>query len=103
MSGNKPMTITEFLEARIIEDMEQAMAALVMYDPGSYGPTRVLAECATKQFIVTMHQTYAQAASERKGIAALGAECGRDVTEDVLKALARVYGSHPDYRQEWAL
>jgi hypothetical protein len=64
---------------------------------------RMLAECAAKRFILTMHETYARVASERTGIAAFGAECGRDVTADVLKPLAAVYKDHPDYDEDWAL
>lgn len=63
---------------------------------------RMLAECEAKRFILIMHQTYSHAASERTGIAAFGAECGRDVTADVLKPLARVYADHPDYDPAWA-
>ena len=115
------MTITEFLEARIAED-EAAIDRRGSYPhswhgtdvAGSYNPQcpdcigvagreRVLAECAAKRFILTMHQTYARVAAERTGIQAFGAECGREVTGDVLKPLAAVYASHPDYRQEWAL
>jgi hypothetical protein len=68
-----------------------------------HDPTRVLAECAAKRFILTMHETYARVASERTGIAAFGAECGRDVTADVLKPLVAVYKDHPDYDGGWAL
>jgi hypothetical protein len=98
------MTIVEFLEARITEDEHEARGLQQEMDFGLEGcGDRMLAECAAKRFILAMHKTYSQVASERTGIAAFGAECGRDVTADVLKPLAAVYSSHPDYDEDWAL
>lgn len=100
------MTITEFLEARITEDetrareFEHDLARAMNGDYGNYeavhgataqwsvlqrigySPARVLAECSAKRAIVE-HVGY------------------HDI--HVLGALASVYASHPDYRQEWEL
>lgn len=117
------MNIIEFLEARITEDETEASRAIrerakVTPDEGAdtslqswpdsgvpamlVGPERILAECAAKRALIAMHQTYAQAASDRTGVAAFGAECGRDVTADALRPLAWVYNYHPDYQEQWA-
>jgi hypothetical protein len=76
----------------------EAAARMIVWNT----PRRVLAECAAKLFIITMHETYASVAAQRTGLDAFGAECGREVTGDVLHPLARVYKDHPDYRQDWA-
>jgi len=104
MSENKPMTITEFLEARIGEDEARAKYVSEYGDTGGlFDPARVLAECAAKRAVIEQRQTYAKAVAESEGIAFVGARCGQEVIGDVLKLLAAVYKHHPDYQQEWAL
>jgi hypothetical protein len=96
------MNIIEFLKARIAEDELEASVCLASPEHTTRRWVRVLAECAAKLFIITMHETYAKVAAERTGLDAFGAECGREETADVLRPLARVYADHPDYRQDWA-
>jgi len=91
------MTITEFLEARIDEDEARASSGWVRlgdsrWETDNYGqdfltPSAVLAECATKRAIV---ETLRTSTLSLHG-------------QSVLRALAAIYASHPDYRQEWAL
>jgi hypothetical protein len=85
------MTITEFLEARIAEDEEQAnkhLPALRSHGLGDYG-FRVLAECEAKQAII-------------KAFDPQSPDLDPYVGRDVIAMLAAVYKDHPEYRQEWA-
>jgi hypothetical protein len=119
-------TITEFLEARIAEDEAVAREWDAAYNnpgpvpeyhysimrkhrkewPTLWGaldkmpPARVLAECAAKRAIVEFADQVEtmdyQITNEWGG--------GLEGTgNNILKALAAVYASHPDYLQEWAL
>lgn len=114
------MSITEFLEARIAEDEALAHAVIATVTPDAWEnptkwgnfypediafwdsqtPNRVLAECAAKRTVVAL-------ADEVDAMdAQITAEWGgpnRGTADDILKALAAVYASNPDYRQEWAL
>jgi len=111
------MNITEFLEARIAEDEEQAENVRFLgWFPGKkYGITtvshaRVLAECAAKRAIIAEHgrgdsyvsdwcETCAQwwASEVGEGPPGVAWPCL------TLKALAAVYADHPDYQQGWKL
>ncbi|BCW61910.1 DUF6221 family protein [Arthrobacter sp. StoSoilB22] len=108
------MTITEFLEARIAEDEQQAKSCqyLGWFPAKKYGVTtvshaRVLAECAAKRAIIKQAE---EATGDRGTV--IAEYCGSDAertqswAEDpgklILEALASVYRDHPDYRQEWA-
>jgi len=88
---NRPMTITEFLKARIAEDEERAQRVRrygLDGGGGFFGAGRVLGECAAKRAII-------ETQSVPKIVAV--------PNPFILRALATVYADHPDYRQEWAL
>lgn len=94
-------TITEFLEARIAEDEQQAgicrelgWSPAKKYGVTAVSPARVLAECAAKRAIIAAHKNQEDNDDDSAWIVA---------SEVLLRALAAVYASHPDYRQEWAL
>lgn len=115
-----PMTITEFLEARIAEDEDyvKPMVGLGEYDRRDwavlYGE-RVLAECAAKRRVLDLYEHHRSNRDARRSPLAREAEDDRAaqerrtqeartrVAEDALRTLAAVYSSHPDYQQEWAL
>jgi hypothetical protein len=107
------MTITEFLEARIVEDEARALTANAWASHGgptqwigqpgdglvvrlgdggphiaAWSPTRVLAECAAKRAIIT------QVSDVQWG--------GYAVRDVILGHLAAVYADHPDYDPDWA-
>jgi hypothetical protein len=119
------MTIIEFLEARIAEDeavarevetdfqfdpSQRLLSPLELYAPGydtypviSIDQTRVLAECAAKRAIVTLHRTV-PVAPGRSDTTCSG--CGDAFNErpcPTLAHLATVYADHPDYLPEWAI
>ena len=106
------MTLTEFLLARIAED--EAVAQRWAEDVDGVAPdgrpwrdrrgrfiyaprAHVLAECAAKRAIVTLHS------------AELGQHpdfCGHDLRAlpcPTLRLLARPYAEHPDYDEAWWL
>lgn len=118
--------LVEFLLARIAEDEESAISeqadAMVGFYWKSYpqkayeelqsrvlaSSSRILTECEAKRAIVELHGPV-----EEQGVTVCS-ECGPD--EDVpfrveaygrgwpcptMRALARVYADHPDYREEW--
>jgi len=92
------LTITEFLEARIAEDEQQAESCRYLgWFPGKkYGVTtvshaRVLAECAAKRAIIQWWINGVIGYVEVDG----------ELTNPLLP-LAAVYKDHPDYREEWA-
>lgn len=106
--------IVDFLLSRIAED-ESGVRNGSAYWEGCYGDEchdRMLAECAAKRAIVALHGPV-----EDRNWAAIGGpnnylwcdSCGSidDSPEPypcpTLKALAAVYASHPDYRQEWSV
>jgi len=118
------MNITEFLEARIVEDEAVVAYAEPQEMSGGYsyadvgglsevltvGAARVLAECAAKRAIIAEHgrgdsyvsdwcETCAQwwASEVGEGPPGVAWPCL------TLKVLAAVYSDHPDYQQEWAL
>lgn len=102
--GSRPLTLAEFLLARISEDIalmhnEGLLAAWHTRDCGINGagleevwcscevPARVLAECEAKRRIVEVAERFG---TWEGGMA--------DVT---LRYLALPYADHPDYRDEW--
>lgn len=126
------MTITEFLEARISEDEREARVAKSEFAHGGfgcYGPARVLAECAAKRAIVGelngwIHEYNDEDMWYSCGLAVSlwgdepdepGSGCSDESKQGrctcglerrkmlILKPLAAVYASHPDYEQGWAL
>ena len=115
------MTIAEFLEARIAEDEARASSGWARlgdsrWETTEYGqdfltPSAVLAECAAKRAIIAEHGGSEVASLDRETwgqpftvcrVCAVGV---RQIVSPcpTLKALAAVYASHPDYREEWAL
>lgn len=107
------MTIVEFLTARLDEDEQVAIAALDRQHPheergrqmcGSercthdlrHHPRRVLTEVATKRYLVTNASEWIGNPDDT-----FSGRMAAAVWGNVLKALAWVYGDHPDYRQEW--
>jgi len=121
MSENKPMTIVEFLEARIAAD-ERAIMKLAETDRRPVlsvaitvnHPQRLLAECAAKRAILDLYERHRENRDARRSPRARAAEDERaaqdrrtqeartSVAEDALRALAAVYAAHPDYQQEWS-
>lgn len=85
------MNITEFLEARITEDEQNAGNYVELFPDGDMAPLfrRVLAECAAKRAIIARRED------------ALDTYAGTLVIEDAIRALAAIYKDHPDYREEW--
>lgn len=101
------MTIIEFLEARIAEDMEEAAwYGNTEYFEGGWTKAhtgRVLRECAAKRAIIGSQQSCV-AAEAKEGdlgpkLVARGMHVGLELS---MKFLAAVYSDHPDYQQEWA-
>ena len=115
MSDNEPMTLTEFLEARITEDEEIAAP-----DPDwddykghcdavgvHYTSARVRAECVAKRAIVEQAE---EASSNTEYV--ISQSCINQAEKDearasdpgrrILHALASVYADHPDYDPAWA-
>lgn len=81
------MTIAEFLEARIDEDETTPRTE------------KVSAECAAKRMIIA--QWYA-ATEDGDDDSVNEIASGIIIAlRDVLRALASVYGNHPDYIPEW--
>jgi len=131
MSENKPMTIIEFLEARIAEDEKFARAASHQKVAGPFhgnwrhdslhlsgmeredavhiarnDPARVLAECAAKRAIIADHADMVEAFDSLGQLfpgGLMSAEVDAPWRTKTLYALAAVYADHPDYQQEWAL
>ena len=128
MSKNSPMTITEFLEARIAEDERSARDAspgpwtfsnIASVGGGTiYDPTVAIAnvEWDTERVDSRIRRTrpdwQADATGEhiaRHDPARVLAECAAkrvllgNANYTALNALAAVYADHPDYKQEWAL
>lgn len=99
------MTITEFLEARIVEDAEEAeWYGNTEYFEGGWTKAhtgRVLRECAAKRAII---QEWQPAPVGGWGVHADGVDVGNwEATDNAVRHLAAVYSDHPDYQQEWAL
>ena len=90
------MNITEFLLARIAEDELRARSLLANtqegYDINEYAE-RMIAECAAKRAII------AGIIPERDP------QTGNPDYDPlwVIRELAAVYASHPDYQEAWAL
>ena len=86
------MDLKTFLLARIAEDEHEATIAKAEFAHGgygSYGPTRVLAECAAKRAIVDAFDPEAP-------------DLDPYVGRDVMQMMASVYADHPDYQEGWA-
>ena len=121
------MNIREFLLARIAEDEEQAEVAKAEFAHGgygSYGPARVLAECAAKRAIADVaarwehsymdeDMWYSCPLAVAPGETEVGSgysgddkavcRCGLEARRlKLLSPLASVYSTHPDYQKEWA-
>jgi len=87
-----PLTITEFLDARIAEDEERATSGWARlgdsrWETTDYGqdfltPSAVLAECAAKR-------------------ALLDIDFQTSELLDNHRVIASIYKDHPDYREEW--
>lgn len=131
MEGSDPVNITEFLEARIAEDEQQANAVDLLssemetisthYLPEfadymlRWQPKSVRAECAAKRAVIALYELHRENRDARRSPRALAAEdehatherraqeARARVAEDALRSLAAVYKDHPDYHQEWAL
>lgn len=94
------MTIIEFLEARIAEDEQTANWAIEGGDPSpTIGPTRLLAECEAKQWILALRDTWQREAEALGDIPLLASRVS--AADAILRVLALPYADHPDYRQEW--
>ena len=128
MSENKPMTITEFLEARIAEDEARAGSGWARlgdarWETSNDGqdfltPSAVLAECAAKRAIMLVHRHHDHGGEH--GDAVFCDECQWDHGDDspridnqpvegfgthpcrTLALIAAAYSAHPDYQQEWS-
>lgn len=98
------MTLTEFLLARIADDVKWARGRRdedfrkhrVSGRRPHLAPDdaeRVLTQCAAYRAIVEAMRPIAEDPTEHDGWVALA--------EDTLRALASIYASHPDYREEW--
>lgn len=92
--------IIDFLHARIAEDEAEARGALEgLGMTEAKADLRAFAECEAKRKIIAL------AGDVEQMDAQLSAESGGDdlgTADEILKALAAVYTSHPDYQQEWA-
>jgi hypothetical protein len=113
------VNITEFLEARISEDVAAARevetdfqfdpssplySPLDVYSPGGYDTapvisidsTRVLAECAAKRAIIEVWEDPNGAGVWE------GYDAGYAISTDrAARTLAAIYKDHPDYQQGW--
>lgn len=111
-------TITDFLEARIAEDKEEAEHFLERYRQGEDISKRrwlrILREAEAKSVIVSKHEPvdYSGIGMESPNACQLcGVSTGMGDWEwvensfpcDTLKAVAAVYADHPDYEKEWVL
>lgn len=86
------MNITEFLEARIVEDEEQIRE----WDRSSpFSTERLLAECSAKRAVIECAADYSPELEH--------GDNGQWAFEVTLRALAAVYKDHPDYNTDWAL
>lgn len=101
--STQPLTLTEFLLARIAEDEADALRAvdgngvMAVFASGGrkrhldrWSPSRVLAECGAKRDVIQIavlpdHQSFSSP------------------WVDALVVMASVYSDHPDYRPEWKL
>jgi len=72
-----------------------------------FDPTRVLAECAVKRSIMSLHKEWRTL--RQQGYCRLCGDDGTDASLDdrelwpcqTLRTIASAYASHPDYRQAW--
>lgn len=115
MSDNEPMTLTEFLEARITEDERECrhMLELVPTPAASLEngwdhayAERVLAECAAKRAIVNEHaEEMTHWWPEMVEVQVCG-RCGDGASVEwpcpTIAALTAVYADHPEYDPEWS-
>lgn len=93
------MDITDFLLARIEEDEVRAN----YYGRLAMGTGRVLAECAAKRALTTLHSPGNYRGQE------VCNDCGDwwdgspiDYPCETIKILTAVYKDHPNYQEEWA-
>ena len=111
------MTLTEFLLARIAEDVEGATPGegwnvsgwdhdvpVQFWDYGEVhvGHKRFLAECEAKRRIMAFAIEFRRAADEEADpVRKLLGEAMAESAEDALVSIAMVYADHPDFREEW--
>jgi hypothetical protein len=88
---NRP-TLTDFLLARIAEDLSTAAATSALRAETYAASRRVLAECEAKRRIVERCTPLSDMQVRRQT---------RTLASDVLCALASVYADHADYRESW--
>lgn len=93
------MKITDFLEARILEDETEAKERAVeeWFDGG--WPTKhcnkILAECAAKRATsAACREDYEDSLTRNDDV--------MELATTVLYLMAFAYSTHPDYQREWA-
>jgi hypothetical protein len=110
------MTLVDFLEARLAEDKAWARE---YRDAGVYGigvakdggsfrlpvlcdPARVLREVEAKRRIIeAAWADHVRIEGEWESCQSQEQMAAKDDVPDTLRALASVYDSHPDFREEW--
>lgn len=130
MPATETLTVAAFLLARIAEDEAVARASVATFpdadflrgvleeysQPGSqshadsphiahhiarHDPAHILAECKAKRAMVEMAMAVGRNA--RLAPMDIGFVNTAMTIDRVIRALAAVYESHPDYRPEWSL
>lgn len=101
-----PPTLTQFLLARIDEDVIKFLENFAVVDEGeqAVSKARLLAECHAKRQIVERARLFDAAMDARHRSGRLRTEPESQHTVgflSVLPFLALPYSDHPDYRQEW--
>lgn len=100
-----PVTIPEFLSARVDEDEARIIAA-------RWAAPTYLADCAAKRLIIKLHALQAGFVEGEWSCAICGWVCSEDGSEngragvmgcETLRALTLRYVDHRSYRKEWAL
>jgi hypothetical protein len=96
---DRPVTLAEFLLARIKEDEEawSGGSDLVTRPDFATFARHMLAECEAKRLIIEHCSRTVESAGDPPGIERESIPA----IEHVLKLLALPYAGHPDYRQEW--
>lgn len=100
------MDITEFLEARITQDVAQAKYVQkygATNGLAPFSPARVLAECAAKRAILSDYANAVAGEPWRSQDAIKTYERFAAAWTFTLRHLAAVYADHPDYQKGWVL